>query len=309
MVEGRADAREREVRNRREMILLEGHKSVLRQLASGAGLQECLSALCIAVEDGVANALCSVLLLTADGLHLRHGAAPHLPRPYIDAIDGEPIGPRAGSCGTAAYYRREVVVEDINTDPLWEKYRAIAVKSGLQSCASIPIGVGQGQVLGTFAIYRYHAGPFLAADVNVLRDMCGLAAVVIQTHRRREALEESEARFRLVAEETGQVVFDLDAASGQTVWMGAVAEQFGEQAMPATGFGGLLEHVHPDDREGVRAALSAIKPGDGPLRLEYRLRRRSRPTSACWRLRCRTTTRAWPRTSAACARRSSGRRS
>jgi signal transduction histidine kinase/CheY-like chemotaxis protein len=274
MADSQGDAREQGVRDRRNMILLEGHKSVLGQLASGAGLEACLGALCIAVEDGVANAACSVLLLTPDGLHLRHGAAPHVPRSYIDAIDGEPIGAQAGSCGTAAFFRREVVVEDIRTDPLWERYRALAARDGLAACASIPIGDGQGQVLGTFAIYRRNPGSFATADLNVLRDMCGLAAVVIQTHRRRAALAESEARFRLVAEKTGQVVFDLDAASGHTVWLGAVAEQFCEQAVPGAGFDGLLERVHPDDREGVRAALLAVRAGDGPLRLEYRLRRR-----------------------------------
>ncbi|HVR61184.1 MAG TPA: ATP-binding protein [Polyangia bacterium] len=274
MANGQADAREREVRDRRDMILLEGHKSVLRQLANGAGLEECLSALCIAVEDGVVHAVCSVLLLTPDGRRLVNGAAPHVPRGYIDAIDGEPIGPQAGSCGTAAFFRREVVVEDIETDPLWLLYREPATKHGLAACASIPISDGTGQVLGTFAIYRRQAGPFPPADLATLRDMTGLASVVIQTQRRRAALAESEARFRLVAEETGQVVFDLDMASGHTVWLGAVVEQFGEQAVPSAGFEGLLALVHPDDREGVRAALAVAAPGDGPLRLEYRLRRR-----------------------------------
>ena len=36
---------------------------------------------------------------------MRHGAAPNLPAAYVKAVDGAPIGPRNGSCGTAMYLR------------------------------------------------------------------------------------------------------------------------------------------------------------------------------------------------------------
>ena len=69
------------------------------------------------------------------------------------AIDGEPIGPRAGSCGTAIYRREAVVVEDIETDPLWTDYRPIARVHGLRACWSTPIFDPKRNVLGTFALY------------------------------------------------------------------------------------------------------------------------------------------------------------
>lgn len=61
----------------------------------------------------------SVLLVDADGKHLRHLAAPSLPPAYNAAADGLEIGPAAGSCGTAAYRAEEVIVADIANDPLW----------------------------------------------------------------------------------------------------------------------------------------------------------------------------------------------
>jgi hypothetical protein len=63
--------------------------------------------------------LCSILLFDADAGRLRHGAAPSLPADYCKLVDGLPIGPAAGSCGTATYRRQRVVVEDIFSDPLW----------------------------------------------------------------------------------------------------------------------------------------------------------------------------------------------
>jgi GAF domain-containing protein len=96
--------------------------------------------------------LTSILLL--DDTHLRHGAAPTLPAAYCDAINGAQIGPRAGSCGTAAYLGRPVYVTDIATDPLWADYRDLALPHGLRACWSTPIFDDRQQVIGTFAIYH-----------------------------------------------------------------------------------------------------------------------------------------------------------
>ena len=87
-------------------------------------------------SDGM---LGSVLLLDDEGRTLTHGAAPSLPRAYTEAIDGLEIGPSEGSCGTAAYDGRQVVVEDIAADPLWVDYRDLAAEHGLAACWSTPI--------------------------------------------------------------------------------------------------------------------------------------------------------------------------
>ena len=74
-----------------------------------------------------------------DGKHLRHGAAPSLPQPYMEAIDGAEIGPCAGSCGTAAFTAAPVFVSDIAEDPLWADFKDVALPHGLRACWSIPI--------------------------------------------------------------------------------------------------------------------------------------------------------------------------
>ena len=60
------------------------------------------------------------------------------PRVSFEAVDGQPIGRKAGSCGTAAFRREPVVVEDIATDPLWEII-VRALPQGLRACWSTPI--------------------------------------------------------------------------------------------------------------------------------------------------------------------------
>ena len=115
-------------------------------IATGKPLQKILDYICQMIEKQTDGMLCSILFL--EGMALRTGAAPNLPISYSKKIDGLVIGPRGGSCGTAAYRREPVIVKDIKTDPLWAQIRKHALAHGLQACWSTPIFFHAGQGLG-----------------------------------------------------------------------------------------------------------------------------------------------------------------
>ena len=104
-----------------------------------AGMHDSLGTLIKLIERVAPGMRGSVLLLDEDGVTLRHASAPNLPAEYCRLIDGERIGPAAGSCGTAAYRGEQVIVHDIASDPLWANYRAAAEPFGLAACWSTPI--------------------------------------------------------------------------------------------------------------------------------------------------------------------------
>jgi GAF domain-containing protein len=137
----------------KEAAFQAGQSRVLKMIAADAPLSEILKNLVLLIEEQSPGMLCSVLLLSPDGNHIQHGAAPSLATHYVKAIDGEPIGPKHGSCGTAMYRGKPVVVTDIFEDPLWEDYRDVAETSGLRACWSTPIMSSRGKVLGSFAMY------------------------------------------------------------------------------------------------------------------------------------------------------------
>jgi len=116
------------------------------------------------------------------------------------AIDGEPIGPRAGSCGTAAFCREPVIVEDIGTDPLWADYRSLALEHGLRACWSIPVFDSQGGVLATFALYFRTPGRPSEHHRSIIELFIHSAAIAIVKHREAEALRASEQRYRQLVE-------------------------------------------------------------------------------------------------------------
>lgn len=129
-------------------------------IAADTPLPEILSELVLMIEAQSPEMLCSILLLSDDGNHVRHAVGPSLPESYIKVIDGSPIGPKHGSCGTAMFRGKPVIVTDIATDPLWDDYRDFAWAIKVAACWSTPILSSKGKVLGSFAMYyREPRGP------------------------------------------------------------------------------------------------------------------------------------------------------
>lgn len=180
---------ERETLREAAEALLAGR--VLEQIATGAALGEVLEAIALLVEGQAHGVLCSVLVLDDDGVHLRHGAGPSLPAAYNGAIDGVAIGPRVGSCGTAAYLRRPVIVTDIAVDPLWTDFRDLAERHGLRACWSTPVFSSRGAVLGTFAMYYAEPRGPAPGERRLVRLATHLAAIAIE----RDAAERAQQRL------------------------------------------------------------------------------------------------------------------
>jgi signal transduction histidine kinase len=182
--------------------LLAGEKRLLEMIARGDSRALVLDALCRLVEELASGCLASILLLDANANRLRHGAAPSLPMPYIDAIDGIVIGPSVGSCGTAAYRAEPVIVSDIATDPLWADFRDLALAHGLRACWSTPIVSSGGKVLGTFAIYTREPRSPTPDIHNLIEQITHLASIAIEREQAEERLSQSQADLARVSRVT-----------------------------------------------------------------------------------------------------------
>lgn len=171
------------------------HSHVLELLLEKAPLAVILDTIARDIERINPNIFCTILLMDSEGKHLTHGAAPSLPEFYIHAIDGSSIGPRAGSCGTAAYTGKRVIVDDISTHPWWVPYRDIAMRAGLGSCWSQPILSAEGKVLGTFAIYHSEPSTPTAADLRLIESESRLTALAIEKSRAESHLQLAASVF------------------------------------------------------------------------------------------------------------------
>lgn len=179
--------------------------------------------------------LVSILLVSPDARTLRHGAAPDLPQSYTEGIDGGLIGPRAGSCGTAAYRREPVIVSDIATDPLWDRYRHLALEHGLRACWSTPVFSTAREVMGTFALYSRKSGVPTPEQRNLIEQMTHLAAVALERERAEEALRQSESRFEGILKIAEDAIISVDSSQRILLFNQGAEKVFGYTATEVIG--------------------------------------------------------------------------
>lgn len=228
-------------------------------IAHHAKLPAILEMLVELIELHHPEMLCAILLLDQDGKHLRHGAAPHLPDFYNQAVDGIAIGEGVCACGTAAYRGERVIIEDIRSHPSAENLRALLRRANLQSCWSQPIKDHDGHVLGTFAIYYHYPNTPQRAEIMLIENYAALAAVAIERTRNAEALRLHDAALNVVA--NAIVITDREA---RIVWVNqAFTRLTGYESREAIGHHcGTLVKSGQQDQEFYAALWQTVLSGE-----------------------------------------------
>jgi PAS domain S-box-containing protein len=250
---------------KRAEALFAGEKRVLEMIATGVALNEILNALCLIIEEYRPGTLASILLLRTDGLHLDSVAGPSLPKAWREEMERLPIGPCAGSCGTAAYRGSPVMVSDIGTDPLWEvpEHRAAALSHGLRASWSNPILSSDRKVLGTFCIYGRETRSPSAQDLGLIEKATHLARVAIERDRAEAAVRTSEQKYRHLVDTAPAFVHTALPNGDVDFYNRGWLEYVGLPLKDLLGWGWTCM-IHPEDVETIvpkwRAALEAGEP-------------------------------------------------
>jgi len=189
-----------------ETELRDGKNALLEMIARGAPLAATLDKLVRLIEGQLDGGYCTVMLLNPDGATVHSAAGPSMPPDYLDALNGLPIGPAAGSCGTAMYSKETVIVSDILNDPLWAPYRDAAVHYGLRACWSTPILLDQDTVLGSFAMYYREERSPTEDERRLIQTASHLAGIAIARTRREEEIQRHREHLEeLVAARTAEL--------------------------------------------------------------------------------------------------------
>jgi PAS domain S-box-containing protein len=255
---------------RQEIDFRAGQQEVLEMIATGVSLDAVLTRLVLLVERHSNGMLCSVLLLDEDGVHLRQGAAPSLPASFNQAIEGAPIGPRAGSCGTAMYLGRAVISTDVLADPVWEDYRELAIAHNFRSCWSAPILSAQKRVLGSFAMYYSEPRAPRGEELRMVEIAANIAGIAIDHQRTLEALRRSEERNRAILRAIPDWMFILSADG---VFLDYHAKDPAELLLsPHVFLGKTIRDVMPPVISNpLSTAMAGALASDEPQKFEYTL--------------------------------------
>jgi PAS domain S-box-containing protein len=193
--------------------LRDGKNKLLEMIAGSAPLDATLERLIQLIESQSQDVICTVMLLGPDGRAVASATGPAMPRAYLDALIGLPIGPSVGSCGTAMFRRETVIVADILHDPLWGPYKDMAAQYGLRACWSIPIMHDSASVIGSFAMYYGTVRTPTADDLALIGAAAHMAGIAISRLRREEELlRHREHLEELVAARTAELRQSKDMA-------------------------------------------------------------------------------------------------
>ncbi len=184
-------------------------KDLLERIARGDELDALLQDLLALIEQELPGGVASLLHVDAEGrVHPHPGS--RLPAAYSAAIEGEPIGPCAGSCGTAAFRREPVHVADIANDPLWADYRQLALAHGLHACWSDPVQDTDGAVLATFAVYFDSPRVPAPEQIEMLAGYAHLASIALQRDQRIQRERALQGRLHHTLDHLGEGFLTLD---------------------------------------------------------------------------------------------------
>ena len=117
-----------------------------------------------------------------------------------------------GPGGAAIRTGRPCMARNIPEDTDFAPWREAAIQRGYKSIIALPL-ISEGQTLGVLGIYSVNANAFNAKEVEILKEMANDLAfgiTVLRTRVKRDqtavALQESEERYRLIAENTADTI-------------------------------------------------------------------------------------------------------
>ena len=185
-------------------LLQSSVSSVLEMVVSDKPIHEVLQAIVCLYENQHSNMKASILLLKNGKLYA--GATSSLPEAYNNAIDGLAIGPMVGSCGTAAFTKQRVIVEDIASDKRWVGFAHLAISNQLRACWSEPILNGKGEVIGTFDMYYDTPRAPSEKEIVDISNAARLAGIAIE----RKENEDNLRKLSRATEQSGEAVVITD---------------------------------------------------------------------------------------------------
>src|ERR1700722_2658895 len=270
---------------KRAESLLTAERQTLEMIAAGARLADVLESLCNAIDAQSQDVMSSVLLMDPDGKRLWPAAGQRVPKEWNSAITPLPIGPRMGSCGTAAFRKERVINSDIASDPLWSgspaaEYREIALCNGVRATWSQPVISKRDELLGTFAMYYAEPRIPSASDLQLIEGAGHIALIATEAERSRTALKDA---FDEIKKSKAQLETLLNTIP-TVAWRGepdGSINYFNQRWLDYTGLSPEESHgwgwtaiIHPDDKQrAMDKWLLQVLPSRKAAEIVARLRR------------------------------------
>lgn len=164
-----------------------------------------------------------------------------------------------------------VVFADAADDPRVTDGGAALDTIAARALINLPL-MEQGKVVALLFVNNATPRVWTDEDVALVREVAERVRVATERARNAAALQESEVRFRNIADHTPMKMWVTDP-TGRCIYLNRRWYEFtGQTEEEAEGFG-WLDATHPDDKQAANEIFMAANSAHEPFQLEYRLRR------------------------------------
>ncbi|MEA5582533.1 ATP-binding protein [Nodularia harveyana UHCC-0300] len=173
-----------------------------------------------------------------------------------------------------------IAVVDVHQDPRTSEFSASYTGPlGITSMLDVRIW-SRGKVIGVVCCENLGSQrQWTLEEENFISSITEFVRLVIESSDRKSveaALAVSQNQFRLVVEQTGQLIYVYDLADTCIHWAGAIEEITGYTADEWGKFDLATweAHIQPQDRSRVLAMWSSVREKTNQYHIEYRLRKK-----------------------------------
>ena len=178
-----------------------------------------------------------------------------------------------------------MIVDDFRTETRFgrPRFSATSASSARLWSRSAPAA----RQFGGIGVHSRHAQHFSADDAHFLQAVANVIGAAVERARHEEAVRDSEARFRELADTAPALMWMTDAEGDVDVRQRGLAALHGPQRSPRTWATPSAASAHPDDRDDLLTRWRDAFARRTEFRFEYRLPRATASTAGCSRWACR----------------------
>jgi len=184
-------------------------------------------------------------------------SSPSLPIEYINRINGLEIANNRGSCGTSAYTKKMVVVEDVLTDERWAEFKDLCIEHHIAACWSQPIFNTKNEVVATFANYYSEKRIPNRWEAYAIDRSQKLLSIVFSKFEYIDRIKSSNDKFTFVSQLTNDAIYEWDIENRELIWGDGFERIFGHQLQPEVKYPSSHWNslIHPSEFEQVQNRL------------------------------------------------------
>lgn len=228
------------------------------------------------VEELHDDAYTAIYLLKEDE-SMEPFVMPRIPEAFVNEVKGLRPGPEDGSCGAAIARKEPVFVSDIDSDPLWRKYKNLCDKFRFRACWSMPIINSSGKIMATFAVYYKQVKLPSPSELMILERIKNILRILMEHSWSLNEIKIANERFDIMMKATHDLVWDWNLENN-TIYRdeNGLQKVYGVRSNKSINTAEKwLARIHPEDLEKAQNLISEIiqAKDEDTFEMEYRFQR------------------------------------